>query len=93
MYTLGGTFEEASAWLQGFASGLNESTPNIAAEWYSFADWLKSRLGYPSNWMWCSALRRSYPDDAVAFEQLRLLFAEYKALDATAEESSNTLSD
>ena len=79
MYTMKGTFEEAAAWLQGFAAGLSEAELDLASEWYGFTIWLPQRLSYSEDLVWCSALKRAYQKDEAAFEQLLSLYNEYRA--------------
>ena len=78
MTTMKGTFEEVAAWLQGLAAGLDEGNADALREWKGFVKWLLRRLRYPSNYVWSAALRQTYPEDIVVFEQLRVLFHEYK---------------
>lgn len=51
MYTLGGTFEEAIAFLEGYYSGMAKANPCAApvAEWVSFQHWLSDKLNVPSS--------------------------------------------
>lgn len=85
MITLGGTFQEVAAWLQGFAAGLSEADPDSASEWYNFVEWLPQKLHYPINHVWCHVLSQAYPKNSDALEQLHLLYTEYKSADAASK--------
>lgn len=47
MYTMGGTFEEVIAFLEGFHGGLAKGGPyaEAVAEWASFQEWLADEIG------------------------------------------------
>jgi hypothetical protein len=51
MYTMGGTFEEAIAFLEGYYSGVAKANPYAApiAEWASFRRWLSEKLSCPAS--------------------------------------------
>lgn len=61
------------------ATGLAVADPALTAEWEGLKPWVIQRLGFPFNYVWDAAVARSYPDDAVAFEQLPLLYRGYRA--------------
>lgn len=77
MYVAKGTFVEVCAWLDGFYEGLKEGSPNAVREWDAFAEWLQSRFRHPRNWAWSGIFVTKFPEDSVAFEQLRLLYREF----------------
>jgi hypothetical protein len=47
MYTLGGTFEEVVAFLEGYYSGIARGNPyaDPVQEWLAFQDWLADEVG------------------------------------------------
>jgi hypothetical protein len=86
MYTIGGTLEEAGAFLQGFYSGMAAHNQNPAAlkeagRWSDFCTWAAERVegATPGGWYQLfQALRRAYPEDVGAFVQLRTLYHEFR---------------
>ena len=50
MYTLGGSYEEVIAFLQGYFSGMAQhrhEIPSPARRWFAFEDWLRQELQVP----------------------------------------------
>ncbi len=75
MYTRKGTYNEVCAWISGYTSGMNDEA--MSSEWGSFVEWVPKKLHYPSNYAWPYIIWETYPDDAIAIEQLSLLYAEF----------------
>ena len=79
MYTLNGTFEEASAWLVGFAEGVKYSDHDLYSQWLDFEEWVQIQLGYSPVKSWEYTIRQFNLHDKDAFEQLNSLLLEYVA--------------
>ena len=81
IYTLGGTFPEVVAFLEGFYAALEwrRAAPDESAEWKGFCEWLSERLQRGPRERYFEALRRAYPEDAAAREQLATRWSEYRS--------------
>jgi hypothetical protein len=71
MYTLGGTFEEAVAFLEGYFSGMAKGNPSAAPvlQWASFRNWLSESMGVPSSEIF-SRFRELHEDSHAALEKM-----------------------
>jgi len=83
MYTIGGTFREAVAFLFGYHSAHRASEAELV-DMSAFSAWLSQKTGYAQSEFWWSQMSRAYPDDAEAFRQLPILFIEFMAVNNKA---------
>jgi hypothetical protein len=77
MYTLEGSFTEVCAYLTGYEAGLKQYQSERNSVWYGFGNWILKKFRQPSNYVFWSVLRRKYPDDQMALEQLPILYSDY----------------
>lgn len=79
MYTLGGTFEEVIAFLEGYHSGV--ATGNLYAPavlwWQSFREWLALQLGVEQSEVF-SSLRGLHASSGEALKDLTARIAHFR---------------
>ncbi len=80
MYTLGGTYEEAMAFLEGYFSGMAKENPYAApvCEWVSFQRWLAEQLAVPTSDA-LSKLKSTYPSSQDALSGMLEWLSRFRA--------------
>jgi hypothetical protein len=75
MYTLGGTFLEVLAFLEGYHGGLSRVVPYAppVVGWESFRKWLAARLGVPAQEAFPTLWRSQTDSDAALATMLECL--------------------
>lgn len=79
MYTLGGTFEEAVAFLEGYFSGMAKGNPSVppVSQWSSFRDWLSGTTGASSSEVFLK-FRELHESNQAALESLLESFSRFQ---------------
>ena len=80
MYTLGGTFEEVIAFLEGYFSGMAKAHPEAppVLQWASFHNWVSERLGVPSSEAF-SRFRELHESNPASLEKMREWLSQFQA--------------
>ena len=80
MYTLGGSYEETIAFLEGYHSGVARGAPHAdpIREWEDFCEWLASRLSVPRSEVF-STLRGRHSSGVAALSALLGELVEYQS--------------
>lgn len=89
MFTMTETFAEVATYINAFTKGLAHADPSIPTEWTGFQEWLRQKWDYPNNHSWCFELKKRFPEDKMALEQLLLLYQEFVAEMKNPEEESH----
>jgi hypothetical protein len=79
MYTMGGTFAEIVALLDGYARGAEVKYGGYHYSWTPFLQWLAVKFNYPEKtWPlpW-KVFLDSYPDEETALKELVRFYREY----------------
>ena len=84
MYTMGGTFAETIAFLNGFYSGAAKHNLNFAAtkemaSWYDFQQWLAVRWNVSSSLVFSKLLESQSNNSEAALSLLLASFEEFMA--------------
>lgn len=80
MYTLGGTFEEVIAFLEGYYSGMAKGNPYAVPvlEWASFRTWLSEKMGLATSEVF-ARFRGLHEDGPAALEEMRNCLSDFRA--------------
>ena len=72
MYTLGGTYEEVVAFLDGYFSGMAKANPYVppVLQWVAFQQWLAVQLSVPSSDVFSTLKNAHYADQDALAEML-----------------------
>jgi len=72
MYTLGGTYEEVVAFLDGYFSGMAKANPYAppVLQWVAFQQWLAVQLSVPSSDVFSTLKNAHYADQDALAEML-----------------------
>ena len=78
MYTMGGTFAESVAFLEGYFSGQAKNSPYLppVAAWASFTSWLAEQQGVTTGKAF-EAIARSLEEDSVRFDRVQTLLDRF----------------
>jgi hypothetical protein len=79
MYTLGGSFEEVVAFLEGYHSGLAKGNPHACSvdQWTPFCEWLTKQLGVSDSVDTFKKLRGLHPTSEAALEDMLRKFRQF----------------
>jgi len=80
MYTLGGTFEEVIAFLEGYYSGMAKGNPYAipVLEWASFRTWLSEKMGLAPSEVFAK-FRNLHADGPAALAGMQNCLSEFRA--------------
>ena len=80
IYTLGGTFEEVVAFLEGYVSGMAKADPYAppVLQWASFQSWLSERLGVSSSEAFLR-FREIHESNQASLEKMWEWFTQFQA--------------
>ena len=77
MYVVGGTYEAAVSFLEGYDGGIARYAPDAEVGFNGFYEWLQKKLSVPRSRLPWMTLREACADDAEALKRLQVLYAEF----------------
>ncbi len=92
-YTMGGTFEEIVAWIEGYTINARTHPNDARFQLYKFNDWLAFKQHYSNHIVAYTYLRETYPNDSDALAEFARLFREFVTECEEVKEQSSSAAE
>ena len=92
-YTMGGTFEEIVAWIEGYTMNARRHRNDARFQLYRFNNWLASKRNYSNHIVAYTYLRQTYANDSEALAELARLFREFVAESEEVNKQSSSATE